>query len=200
MKMPVNWFDLILLIILLIGIQRGRKRGMSEELMTLLRWLTLVAVCGLLYAPVGKAITDATVFNLLSGYLIAYLALALCVAIFFSFLKRAVGGKLTGSDLFGRGEYYLAMPAGMIRCACMLLFGLALLNARLYSQAEIKAWDAYQKDVYGSDFFPTLSLVQRQVFEQSFTGPYIRQYLGFLLIRQTAPEKKEIRQREVPTL
>jgi hypothetical protein len=181
MKMPVNWFDLVILITLLVGVQRGRKRGMSEELMTLLRWVTLVTVGGMLYLSIGKMIEAQTMFSHLSAYLIAYLSLALCVAVIFSLLKRAIGGKLVGSDVFGQGEYYLAMPAGMIRFACMLIFGLALLNARLYSQAEIKAWDAYQKDVYGSSFFPTLNVVQRQVFEDSFTGPYIRQYLGFLL-------------------
>ena len=199
--MPVNWFDLMILIVLLVGLQRGRKRGMSEELMTLLRWVTLVAVCALFYMPIGRMLeSQSNVFNLLQAYLMAYVALALGVAIVFSLLKRAIGGKLIGSDIFGRAEYYLAMPAGMIRFGCMIIFGLALLNARLYSQTELRAWDAYQKDVYGSDFFPTLSTVQRQVFEESFTGPYIRQFLGFCLIQPTAPEKRELKRPEGPPI
>jgi len=199
MNLPVNWFDFTLLIVLLLGMQRGRTRGMSEELMTFLKWVALMVVCGCFYMPVGGAIAQQTVFNLLASYLLAYIGLALMVAIIFSILKRMIGGKLIGSDVFGRGEYYLAMPAGMIRCACMLTCALALLNARLFSIAEIKAWEANQKDIYGSDFFPSLHVVQRQVFEDSFTGPYIRRHLGFLLIRQTADEKKALHQREVQT-
>lgn len=196
--MPFNWFDVAILVILLVGLQRGRKRGMSLELMTSLRWVVLVVVCGMFYLPIGKMIEQQSkVFSLLFSYLMAYLGLALGVAVVFSFMKRLIGGKLIGSDMFGKGEYYLAMPAGMLRFGCMLLFALALLNARFYSADEIRRNDLYQKDVYGSDFFPTLHTIQRQVFEESLAGPYVRQYLGFFLIEPTQPESKKITRPEL---
>jgi hypothetical protein len=79
------------------------------------------------------------------------------------------------------------MPAGMLRFACILFVLLALLNARLYSTAEIQAMRKFQDDNYGSQFFPTLSSVQAEVFEESFVGPQIRKYMSFLLIEQTSP-------------
>src|SRR6266851_3479980 len=102
-KLPVNAFDIVLVAVLVAGVLRGRKHGMSEELLGLIKWLAI----------------------------------------------------------------------------------LALLNARLFSEREVKAMENFQNDVYGSNFFPTLHTVQSMVFETSFTGPLIRDYLGFVLIKQT---------------
>src|SRR5437773_6234738 len=107
-QLPFNWFDLLVVIVLMIGLQRGRKRGMSEELLTMLRWVSLVLVCTLFYQPVGQYLCDVSLFSLMSSYVMAYCGLALLVAIAFTVLKRAIGGKLIGSDAFGKGEYYLA--------------------------------------------------------------------------------------------
>jgi hypothetical protein len=110
-------------------------------------------------------------------------------------------GKLIGSDVFGSGEYYLGMVAGVVRYACILIFGLALLNAPLYTQSQIDADLKFQNDVYGSDFFPKLYNVQADVFKNSFVGPHIQNELGFLLIKSTPAERKEMRkEREVGAL
>ena len=97
-------------------------------------------------------------------------------------IKRPLSSRLFGSNLFGSAEYYLGMPSGMVRYACVLLFALAFLNARHYTPAQIEADNKYQERWYGAHFFPDLYTVQDQVFEKSFTGPYIKKYLGVLLI------------------
>ena len=53
----------------------------------------------------------------------------------FALFKHSVGGKLLGSDVFGRGEYYLGMGSGMLRFGCVLLAVLALLGFLLASVA-----------------------------------------------------------------
>ena len=37
-----NWFDLLLLAMICAGVLRGRKRGMSEELLDFLQWLAII--------------------------------------------------------------------------------------------------------------------------------------------------------------
>ena len=118
------------------------------------------------------------------------------ILLVFALIKRAFGGKLLGSDVFGRAEYYLGMGSGLVRFGCMLLVALALLNARYFSPTEVRAMEKYNDDVYGSDYFPSLHSVQEAVFEKSVTGPLIRQHLGFLLIKPTEPEKKEFHQKD----
>jgi uncharacterized membrane protein required for colicin V production len=194
---PVNWFDLALFIVLIAGIMRGRKRGMSEELLSVLQWLTIIAVCSLAYQEVGRFMAGATVFSLLFSYLVAYLSIALLIGLLFILIRRTFGGKLLGSDLFGSSEYYLGMIAGAIRFGCILIFCLALLNARLFSAQEIREDQAFQQDVYGSDFFPKLYGTQADVFQHSFFGPLIQENLGFLLIKPTPPEVKRFQQKDV---
>ena len=197
-KLPFNWFDIFLLVWLALGIYRGRKRGMSEELLTFLQWIVTVVVCAFAYQPIGNLLSSKiSTFGRLSAYVTGYLLAATVVAAVFLVFKRLFHGKLIGSDAFGKAEYYLGMPAGMVRFICMLLAGLALLNARLYSPQEIKAERDYQMKNYDSEFFPTFQVFQASVFEKSFTGPYIKKYLSVLLITPTSSAGvKQFKQKE----
>lgn len=195
-KLPFNAFDLVLVAVLLIGLFRGRRHGMSEELLLLVKWLAILFGCAFLYEPVGNWFASASPFSLLTAYLIVYVTVALLIFGLFALIKRGLGGKLLGSDIFGQAEYYLGMGSGLVRYACILLAALALLNARLFTAKEVQMDLAYQKDLYGSDFFPGLHSVQETVFQKSLTGPYIQQYCSFLLIRPTVPQNKDLHQRE----
>lgn len=195
--LPINLFDVVLIVVLVLGIFRGRKHGMSEELLSLLKWLAIVFGCAMLYQPAGQLLGEfTTIFGRLSCYLVAYVAGVALFFLLFAGIKRALGGKLLGSDIFGRSEYYLGMGSGFVRFSCILLAALALLNARYFSPTEVRAMEKFQDDVYGSNYFPTLQSVQSSVFERSLTGPWIKEYLGFLLIQPTEPEHKELHQKE----
>ena len=196
-KLPFNWFDVAIPIVLIVGLQRGRKNGLSVEMLSALQWLAIVLGCALAYGPVAGFITgSSTVFSLLSANLMAYAAAALLIAAVFAFMRKSVNGKLVGSDVFGQGEFYLGMVAGMVKFTCIMFALLALLNARYYPPAEVKAALKYQNDVYGSDFFPTLQSVQSQVFEKSFAGPWIKTQLSWLLIRPTAPQPAQLARKD----
>ena len=44
-----------------------------------------------------------------------YITVAIVVKLAFAGMKKATGGKLLGSNVFGRAEYYLGMMAGAVR-------------------------------------------------------------------------------------
>lgn len=186
-NLPFNWFDVVVLILLLVGVRSGRKHGMSQEVMFVFTWLALVIVCGIAYEPLGLWLASTTGLGKLLAFVVAYALTAAFVALVFVFLNRVIGERLKGSDTFGKAEYYLAMPAGMLRFACIILAFLALLNARLYQSYEIKAMTKFQNDNYGSQFFPTLQSIQADVLEQSLVGSQAKKHLSFLLIKPTAP-------------
>jgi uncharacterized membrane protein required for colicin V production len=195
-KLPINAFDFVVVAVLVLGIFRGRKHGMSEELIGLLTWLAVLFGCAAVYDPLGKMLAQSSPFSLLSSYLMVYVVAALVILGLFALVRRGIGGKLVGSDLFGRAEYYLGVGSGMVRWSCILLTALALLNARYYSYTEAHAMEKYQDDLYGSNYFPTLHSVQSVVFEKSLIGSWIHENLAFLLIRPTEPEDKSIHQKE----
>jgi hypothetical protein len=186
-KMPFNWFDLVILAVLAFGIFRGRKNGMTKEFLPTLQWLVLVVACGLGYALVGQVFINTLAWKPTASYITGYL--------FFSVLKRALEPRLTGSNFFGSNEYYLAMLSGLIRFACILLAGLAFLNAPYYSQADIIQKQNYNKRWYGGglysgNYVPDLQTVQENVFKNSFAGPHIKDWMGVLLIESGGPEDK----------
>lgn len=187
---PFNLFDVLLVMVLVGGIVHGRKHGLSLEVVSMAKWLILVSVCALLYRPLGGLAAETGFFDLLSCYLFAYLGIALVVFAVFSVLERKLKPKLTGSDIFGRGEYFLGMGSGMLRFACILVVGLALLNAREFTPFELRKIDRYQEENYGSHVFPGLHSLQQAVFERSLTGGWIKDDLSFLLIKPTEADQK----------
>ena len=192
-KLPINWFDMALLLILAFGLFRGRKNGMTKEVLRVFQWLALVIVCGLFYETAAQALINIAAWNKPTSYVTGYLILAFLVWLAFVVLKKILVPRLTGSNVFGSGEYYLGMFSGMVRFACMVFFLLALLNAPVYTQAEIQAHQAYVKrwfggGVYGGNYIPDMQMVQESVFKKSFAGPYIKDYLGTLMINTEPPE------------
>jgi len=186
----ISWVDLLIVTLVIFGVTRGRKRGMSEEFLDILQWGCIVAIAGLFHRPIGGFLSSMTVFSTLFCYVAVYILIAVVVAIFFSMIRTAVGSKLIGSDVFGGGEYYLGMVSGGLRYTFMILAVMALLNARLYTAHEIAAEAAAQQENFGDVRFPTLGEFQRTVFQESFTGRLARQYLSLVFIPSTSPEQK----------
>lgn len=195
-KLPVNWFDAAVLLVLALGLFRGRRNGMTKEFIRVSKWLAVVIVCGLFYETASQALVNIAAWNKATSYVAGYLILAFLVWFIFAVLKKMFVPRLAGSNVFGSGEYYLGMFSGMIRFGCMAFFALALLNAPVYTPAEIQAHEAYVKrwfggGVYGGNYIPNLQMVQESVFKKSFSGPYIKDYLGTLLINTGPPESKK---------
>ena len=189
----VSWVDLMVVILLGVGLWRGRKRGMSEELLDIIKWALIVVIAGFLYEPGGRFLAQSTsIFGLLSCYLATYIAIALLVVAVIAMIRRSVGSKLVGSDAFGSAEYYLGMIAGIFRYACIIVVGMAFLNARYFTPEEVRASTKYQLDNYGSSFFLTLPDLQQEVFARSFTGKLAREYLNIVLIRPTSGDGKSL--------
>lgn len=183
-EFQVSWFDLVTLTMLVLGAWRGRKRGVSEELLDMLQWVLIVTVGAHLCQPVAQVLVAQTaVLGPTTTAVIVYLLIALLLKLVFTMFKRSVGQKLVESDVFGNLEYYLGIAAGALRFGCMLLFALALLNAKHVSSADLAASAKRQQEAFGSISFPTLGSLQQEVFVRSFTGKLINQHLHRLLIQ-----------------
>lgn len=193
-NLPFNWFDITFVAVLGFGLWRGRRNGMSKEVMPLFQWLSLVLVCGTYYPLIAPTYTSSLGADKVVSAILGYGTLALAVWLIFYVLRGIFVPRLTGSNFFGGGEYYLGMASGLIRFACMLLAALALLHARHYTQADIQASKDYNNRTFGGgmkgysgDLFPSVQKVQEEVFKKSYTGPYLTNYIGSLLI-DTTPE------------
>ena len=134
----LSWVDFAIALLLVWGVVRGRKRGMSEELLDVIKWGLIVVVAGAAYLPLGKMLSQLSVFSLLSSYLFVYVGVAVLIFALFGFIRSKVGGKLSSAEIFGNAEYYLGMMAGGFRYLCIILVAMSLLNARLYSEADIQ--------------------------------------------------------------
>jgi uncharacterized membrane protein required for colicin V production len=211
-KLSFNWFDLALVGVLAFGYWRGRKNGMTKEIFPVLKWICIIAACTFGYVPAGnwliqsgtiKSVFGTTFKEQTAAYVSAYLVITVVLFIVFSFIKSGFKEKVSGSNTFGSGEYYLGMLSGMIRYACMTIFFLALLNAPVYSPAEIAARAVYNNQTYGGglqgysgDFIPSIDEVQDSVFKKSLLGPQIKNNLSVLLINTSGTNQPPLRQRK----
>jgi uncharacterized membrane protein required for colicin V production len=197
-KFTLTWFDFLVLALVAFGIFRGRKRGISEELLDVFQWLCIVVLAALLYAPLGKGLARFAGFPLLLSNIMAYAFVAIVIKFSFATVKRSVGEKLVHSDAFGRFEYYLGMLAGVVRCLCILIFALSFLHAKYISDAERAATAKMQADNFGSISFPTMGSLQQTVFYESHAGKFIRKHLREQLMQPvtgSGPRKETIARR-----
>jgi uncharacterized membrane protein required for colicin V production len=181
--MSFNWFDLVFLAVITIGVLVGRRRGMSCELLDLIQWLTIVVVSGFAYPFLGAKLAQFTGFSLTVSSILGYLSIALVLFTLFYFIKRLTGEKLVGSDTFGCAEYYLGMVAGGVRFFLILLFGLALFNAHQVTDQQLARQLRSQNEDLGAIYFPPYGSIQRSVFNASLSGQLIHEHLSSQLIQ-----------------
>src|ERR1017187_4330139 len=201
-----NWFDVALVLVLAFGFWRGRKRGMTKELLPSLQWLAILLGAGFGHPFVADWLQQQGVIRQVFGnhfnertaaLMSSYLAITLVIVIVFTVLKRKFNPKLEGSSFFGGNEYYWGVVAGLVRYVCLVLVALALLNAPFYSATDIARAKAYNNRWYGGglkdyngDFIPSVNEVQDSIFKQSLIGPFIKDDLSMLLINTTDSVKK----------
>jgi len=201
-----NWFDVAMVLVLALGFWRGRKRGMTKELLPTLQWVAILLGAGLGHVFLASWLQQQGFIRRVFGnhfnehtaaLMSAYLTIMFCILVVFVGLRRKFNPKLEGSSLFGGNEYYWGVVAGLIRYISIVLVGLALLNAPFYSAADIENNKAYnnrwfgggQKD-YAGDFIPSVDEVQTSVFKQSLVGQFIKERLSLLLINTIDKAKK----------
>jgi len=179
-KLSFNYFDLIVLVALAVGLLRGRKHGMSQELLPMLKWVAIVTLGGFFYRPVSLFLQQNIpgAFDLLWANRSGYLLIALGVLLVFAWIKKAIGEKLLGSDLFGGAEYYLGMIGGMVRASCIIVAVLALMNSRIVTQEELAADEAAQKKSLEDIRLPTYGTIQQAMLFHSFTGRLVKENLS----------------------
>jgi len=181
------YIDGIVAALLVFGIFRGRKHGMTQELLPTLQWLTIVIVAGLFYDALAIVIFKNTsgAFNHLWSNITAYLLIAFAIHLFFLWLKQNIGEKLTGSDSFGTSEYYLGMLAGLFRYASIIVVAFA--HSHVYTTAELAETEKMQSKNFEGIRFPTYGTVQHALLTESITGKLVQTYLSHVLIRTGPP-------------
>jgi uncharacterized membrane protein required for colicin V production len=191
----LSWFDVALLLVIVFGYWLGRRRGMTKQCLPALQWLSIMLGAGLGHPYVASLFEQyQLVTKHTQALMFGYLAIFAVLFIFFTILKSKLNPKLEGSNMFGGGEYHLAVIAGITQFLCMVLVALALLNGPIYTQADIAASKAYNNrwfgggmQQYSGDFIPSLYEIQDSVFKKSFAGKFIKDYLIILLINPVTP-------------
>lgn len=183
----VSVFDGLFLAFLIVGILRGRKRGISEEMLDVLQWIGVVLTAALAYPAIGSLLINYAYFPPVLANVFGYLLAAIAVVFIFKTFKRGVGEKLVQGDVFGRFEFYLGMMAGFVRFLCIALFVLALFHAKYSTPQERERIAKVQRDNFGSVSFPTFDEMQYSVFYKSASGNLIRTNLSALMIKPVPP-------------
>jgi uncharacterized membrane protein required for colicin V production len=178
----INYFDLAVVIWLIVGIFRGRKHGMSQELLPLVQWIAVIVATSFLYLPLARLMVQRLGLTLLPCALLSYVFIGCFVYALLGKLKKKLDDTFQEGDYFGDGEYYLGMVSGVIRFACILVAGLALLNSRIVTKAEREATVKMQAQAFESIQFPTFGEVQNVILLESGTGNLVRAYLPHFLI------------------
>ncbi len=183
-----HWLDIIALVTLGWGFQRGRRHGISGELLYLLQWIAIVIVSGIFHRNAGERLAHWMHISPNTGRVMVYIILAFVVKGVFNVIHRAVGNKLVSRDFFGKTEYYLGMITGMGRMACILVAALALLSAKYVTDEDLYSLEVFQKENFGGITFPTLSEMKHDSLTKSVFGRTANRWAGGFFIAAVPPE------------
>lgn len=185
--MSPNGFDLLVACWLVLGLIRGYKRGISEELLRVTPWMSIVAVAGTYHEDWGAKLAQKAAVSLTWGMVLAYAGIVVGHLLFFYLLRKLAGEKLVESHSFGRTERVLGMLSGAVRYACMALVCLAFVNAPSYTAAELAAaWRKVPPADRGRIRTPTFAQIQELSMYSSCTGQFARERLATFLITPAA--------------
>ncbi|MCX8157784.1 MAG: CvpA family protein [Verrucomicrobiae bacterium] len=195
-SLPFGWYDVLAVIMVVIGVLRGRRRGMSQELLDFFMWLGMVGGGAYVCRQAAPYLIKWTGLSQLSAHLLGYLGTVVAVWFIFMLLKNALRDKLAGSDFFGRLEYPLGILAAIIRFLCILVLLAALVNAKFQTEEQKQQARKDQEKELGSSFFPTLGDIQDGIFKKSFCGSQLAKHAPYLLIPPSKTEGEDLRTKE----
>lgn len=189
-----NWFDFLVVVLVIYGMVHGRSKGMSQIMLSLCQWLVIVVLASFVYKPIGEMLSVNTGIQLLYTYLFAYLWVVVFINLLFAYIHKRTKGQLVSVDFFGSMEYYFGMVGGAVKMLCIVLVAMALFHARHYSAAELHRNQAFQQEYFGAIRFPTLGELHQDVFQDSMAGHFAKEYLSRQLIvptrmGQTQPDR-----------
>jgi uncharacterized membrane protein required for colicin V production len=187
-RLTFNYFDFFVIVWLIVGVLRGRKNGMSQELLPTLKWIAIVVLAGLYYGLLAGVLQQNVGLDSVQANVVSYVVLALVIHLIFSALKSAAGEKLVSGNLFGGWEYYFGMVSGCIRFGCIVIVLLALIHARIITKAEMAETAKIQKQNFEDISFPTPGSIQQALLFQSFTGQQVQAHLASVLITSASTD------------
>lgn len=183
---PVTMFDFVVLIVAIVGLVRGRRRGMSQEVLGLFAWLGFVFGGAYMCHDFGKEVARLTTLSFMWANIATYLATGSVILFAAYMIKTALRDRLAQSDFFSSLEYPLGMLAGIIRYLCMLLVIISVIHAPLITEQDRAKTAKIQSDAFGNIAFPTLGEIQQAIFANSLTGKQLESSMSYVLIPKTA--------------
>ena len=181
------WFDIITLIVVCSGLAYGYRRGLTLELVPLLQWITLIAVCGTYYQPIGAPIARWVEIQPNEAFVFVYLLLGAVVFYLFWTIKKTIAKGLPGSKCFGNAETPLGAVAGACRFLCIQFVCITLIAANYIPPEELSGSSYYYQT--SENNVPTPADVQRGIFLRSRSGRLMKYYFGRWLIAAQPPVK-----------
>jgi hypothetical protein len=187
-NLPVNWFDVFVLLMLLIGYSRGKKNGMSQESLAMLKWIAVMLIPAIAYEPLGLWLATTAQLGKLTAYLTAYaISDGARGGLDFHPGDRAARRKNQGQRCV-RQSPNSTWPCRRECCGSPAWSSCCwrCLNARYYSTAEVQGVPRNTiRTTTAAVSFRTSTRFRMTCSKTRSSGSQIHKHLDFLLIKPT---------------
>lgn len=183
---PINWFDALLVGVIIFGVYRGKKTGALPQIFGFCQWTLMLVICSFLYAaPIRWLSKPCHMQPDVMGLIIYPIELA-GVGSVLLFIRFLIERKVEKREAFGRCENYVAMLAGAARFFVILLTAMAWLSGCYVTENDLRDYKKSIDDNFGGIGLPAISMIHDDVFHGSFSGRFAKEYLKPVLM-EAAP-------------
>jgi membrane protein required for colicin V production len=172
MSSVVNWYDIVVFVVLMYGIWSGIRTGFSGEIIRVLGLLLMVILAMSFYQPLGRWLQGVSSLTEDLANLLAFLGIAIVVYLIAAAVRLAVHRRMRELRTTALIENVGGGVAGFLRMAVVMAWlsvMLALTNSPFWQQ------QVAQKSQFGSFVvrqFPAVAAVVERKFPEK-TAPFM---------------------------
>lgn len=181
--MSIQVFDVVVVIVLILGFKVGMKAGGNVMLPKFVKWLTTIVGAALGYEWVGLQLHRLAGFTEATAFIVSYCLIAAFVFVTIHLLEGRFEQIIKKSAVFGEIETMGGGVLGLFTYCTILLLTMGILHGDRTSKAEVARQEKANREEYGEAALPPLASVKYYIFDKTNTGKLIRSRLGLVLIK-----------------
>jgi uncharacterized membrane protein required for colicin V production len=179
----VGLFDVVALLVLVLGYRLGIQRGGNHMLPRFIKWLAVLVAASRGYEFLGLLAHQHLRIDEGLAFIGAYFLIGAAVFSAMSLFESKLEQHIKDSAVFSEIETVGGGVLGIFTFALIMVFSLSLLHGNRTSRSEAARINRQNQSEYGEAALPGIASIKYHIFDGTGTGRFLARQFGDLLVK-----------------